>query len=192
MTRARPLRPRAWRRFLRSATGGATVEFVIVFPLFVAIFMSSFEASMLLIRQLMLDRALDVTMREVRVSPGQTFPRDIMRRDICDAARILPDCETSLVVEITPIGRQTYALPNGGATCVERGGAALPGGNHTSGVPDQLMLVRACYTVRPFFPSSILGTELVRDSASEGEYSIAAASAFSQEPGRTTINGFTP
>lgn len=171
------------RRFGQSARGTATVEFVIVFPIFVALFLSSFEASMVLLRQLMLERALDITMREVRLNPADTFPRPVLRRTICDTARILPDCEASLTVELTTIDPDSYAMPSTRTPCVDRGGSASSGGDIASGEADELIVVRVCYSVRPFFPTSMLGTELVRDNANAGEFQIMAASAFTQEPG---------
>ena len=185
MTRLR----HALRRFGRDRHGGATVEFVVVFPVFVAIFLSSFEASMVLMRQLMLERALDLTMREVRLSPERTFPQAILRRSICERARILPGCDASLVVEITAIDRTTYAMPASNAACVDRGGAAVPAGDIVSGVADQPMLVRVCYAVAPFFPTSLLGAELAKGGANAGEFSLVAASAFAQEPGTASAGG---
>ena len=176
---------RALRRLRRSRSGGATVEFVIVFPLFIAIFLSSFEASMMLIRQLMLERALDVTMRDVRLSTGATFPAAILRRSVCGEARILPDCDVSLTIEITPVDQATYAMPSTRAACAGTAGSAVPASDLSGRASGELMLVRACYAVAPLFPTSLLGLELARgDGADDGRYQIVTASAFVQEPGR--------
>ena len=174
----------ALRRLLRSTGGGASVEFVVVFPLFVTIFLSSFEASMVLVRQMMLERALDVVMRDMRLKPEQTFPAAILRRSVCRSARVLPNCDRSLVIEITPVDRATYALPATRVACTDRGTAAVPADDVISGRIDQIVIVRGCYSVKPFFRSSLLGAELVKGGPNEGEYAIVAASAFAQEPGR--------
>ena len=86
------------RRFARSEEGGATTEFVVIFPIFLVVFLSCFEASLLLIRQLMLERAVDVVVRDVRLSTGTTYRHDQLKSRICDNASILPNCLENLVV----------------------------------------------------------------------------------------------
>ena len=179
--------PIRFARFASSRRGGATVEFVIVFPMFLLLFLVCFETSMLFTRQLMLERALDLTMRDVRLSTGETFPAVILRRSICERALILPACDDSLALEITRVDRSTYATPSSAAACVDRGDGAEAPDTIQDGSPDEMMLVRACFTVAPFFPTIGLGLELVRDT--NGEMQLTTASAFVQEPGTGSGGG---
>ena len=56
------------RKFARRETGTATLEFCIVFPIIMILFIAVFETAMILIRQVMLERALDNTVRLLRLS----------------------------------------------------------------------------------------------------------------------------
>ena len=185
--RLRRFTARTGRRWVRGEDGASTVEFVILFPIFIVLFLSCFESAMLLTRQLMLERALDIVMRDVRLSTGETFPRALLRRAICERARILPSCDANLLVEITPVDRADYALPPATVSCVDRGASVRSLSGITPGGADQLMVVRACFTVDPFFPTIGLGLDLVGDG--DETIRIATASAFVQEPDRTTSGG---
>lgn len=162
--------------------GQATLEFVVLFPVFMALFLMSFEASLYLTRQLMLERALDVVIRDVRLSTGTTYRQDQLRVDVCDRAAILPDCNSNLVIEMTRIDTSTYAIPSTNAPCIERTETAQAfdiDNLLTQGAPNELMLVRACYVIDPVFPGVGLGLEIVEN---RGEIQLVAASAFVQEP----------
>lgn len=93
------------RRFLRSEQGSASVEFVILFPVMFGLFLQSFEQGMYLMRQVSLDRALDLAVREVRlgmlddlIDPAKTpaqqtqILHDAVKARICDYGSMLPDC----------------------------------------------------------------------------------------------------
>ena len=164
-------------------TGAATVEFVVVFPIFLLVFLSCFEASLLLTRQLMLERAIDVVMRDVRLSTGVVYPHWQLRRDVCERATILPDCDRNLVLEITQVDRTTYDMPSVLSPCVDRATSVQAYSTDTlitQGNQNDLMLVRACFVVDPVFPGAGLGLELVRGQ--DDGTRMVAASAFVQEP----------
>ncbi|WP_308915358.1 pilus assembly protein [Jannaschia sp. LMIT008] len=175
MTRIRSL---WWRA--RDERGAGSVEFVMLFPVFMLIFFVAFESAMLLTRQLMLERALDVVMRDVRLSTNETFPLPILRRAVCERARILPDCDRNLSLEFVAVSKADYAVPNTAQRCVDRGAALRPLSTRPTVGADSLMLVRACFSIDPFFPNVGLGLRLV--SGPDGEIRIATASAFVQEP----------
>jgi len=163
--------------------GQATVEFVIVFPIFMAVFLQAFEASLLLTRQLMLERAIDVVIRDVRLSTGTTYRQDQLRTEVCERARILPQCDSNMVIEIVKVDTGTYDLPSAAAPCIDRTvitQAFSIDSLITSGGVNELMLVRACYVVDPVFPGVGIGLEMARSAA--GEIQLVAASAFVQEP----------
>ena len=58
-----------WQRlaaFLRASGGASAVEFALVVPMLFAIIFSTFEAGWLMTQTIMLDHALDRTVRELR------------------------------------------------------------------------------------------------------------------------------
>lgn len=62
---------RSWarrlRRLLAREDGTATVEFVVLFPVFMMVLANAVEASVLMSRAAMLDRALDLAVRGLRI-----------------------------------------------------------------------------------------------------------------------------
>jgi len=55
------------RDLRRKEDGNATIEFAILFPAFIMIFLSAFESGLLMTRQVLLDRAVDLTVRDIRL-----------------------------------------------------------------------------------------------------------------------------
>lgn len=162
--------------------GQATLEFVILFPVFMGLFLMAFEASLLLTRQLMLERALDVVIRDVRLGVLTNVRQDQLRTEVCENASVLPDCNTNLVIEMTRIDTATYNIPSTNAPCIERNETAQAFNIDSLlnfGAANELMLVRACYVIDPVFPGHGLGLEIVQRA---GEIQMVAASAFVQEP----------
>lgn len=179
---ARCLGPRV-RRFLRGGRGSATVEFVIVFPLFLTLLCSTAESGLLMLRQVMLDRALDIAVRDLRIGTWQEPTHDLVKRRICDAALMIPDCEDTVLLELREISTATWDLPATDATCVDRPAELNPMANmpdFRQGGGDALMLVRACAVFDPIFPGAGLGLDLVGDR--DGNYALVSASVFVNEP----------
>lgn len=167
------------RRFL-GESGAASVEFVIVFPAFFAIFVSAFELGMMNIRAVMLERATDMVIRAVRLNQGADFEYEDVRDAVCDLAIALPDCQDILRVEMTPVDTDTWGTLPRAADCVDRSQNVQPAVNFVNGVENELMLVRVCAVIDPFFPTVGIGRSMPKDST--GGYIITASSAFVNEP----------
>ncbi len=169
-----------WHR-AKAEDGNASVEFVIVVPVFLLLFVSIFELGMATIRTTMLEHGMDMTMRDIRLSTGQTISHDQIRDRICDRAGLLKNCHDSLLVEMVRIDRVTFDLPPIRATCIDKSPeAALPVTTITNGGDSDLMFLRACFVVDPLYPTFGLGAMLKKDPA--GNMQIVASSIFAQEP----------
>lgn len=167
--------------FRRDDSGSATVEFAIMFPLILTVFMSLFEVAMIATRSAMLERALDITMRGVRLTTGLNPSHADLKNQICTYGTVLPDCENTLLVEMTPIDIPNFNLPNHQAPCIDRDSSGPPPvHSFVHGIRNQLMLVRACYVVDPMFPVSGAGLGLTRDPS--GGFQIIATSGYVAEP----------
>ena len=79
-------------RFLRTEDGTATVEFVIVFPIIIIIFVAAFETAMLLTRQVIMERSLDSAVRHLRLTSGLSVTHDAIRENICENSPVLLNC----------------------------------------------------------------------------------------------------
>ena len=169
------------RRFTRREDATATMEFVITFPIILILFIAVFETSMIMTRQVMMERTLDQAVRILRLANGLTVNAADIRTAICDNTSLLPDCENLLTIDLREIDRMTYAVPNDREMCIERADATATVNNtFNPGADNRLMLVRACMIVDRILPFSGYGLNLTRDDS--GGLHMMAASIFVNEP----------
>lgn len=172
---------RSLRKFLgRDERGTATVEFVIVFPLIMAVFMSSFEAAVLTAKYTMMERALDITIRELRLNAKTPLSESDVKDRICNETLLISDCRSTIVVEMTEINPPVWTWPATRAACADRINNTLPVANYTQAKANKLVLVRLCTIVDPWFPLTGLGLALSKDES--GGFQMTTASAFVAEP----------
>lgn len=155
-------------------------DFVIVFPAFMMVFLGSFEAGMLMSRSVMLERAVDMSVRDLRVGLYENPTHDQIKADICARMVIMPGCMESLLLELRPVSTSTWNVFDGPATCVNRDEPVQPVTTWTGGESNEMMLVRACAVFDPYFPTSAWGLQLPLDAS--GGYQLVAMSAFVNEP----------
>lgn len=171
----------------RSEDGSATVEFAILFPAFMMVFLASFESGLLMTRQVMLDRGLDLSVRAVRL--GTTTPGpvgvDELKTMICNGAGIIPDCLQNVKVEMRPLDpfagiTNATSIPRQ-ADCVDRDDPVIPERNFQNGTSNEMMILRVCALFDPFFPTATLGQRIATENGNA--YALIATSAFVMEPG---------
>lgn len=168
----------AARRIARQEEGTATIEFVMFVPVFLTVFMSAFESGLLMTRQSMLERAVDVTVRELRLGWKPTHEQ--LKARICNVATVFPDCAGSVMLELRPIDTTTWSMLDPNVTCVNRNEVIQPVVAFVPGSQNEMMLVRACAVFDPIFPITGMGLNLPLDAS--GGYQLAATSAFVNEP----------
>jgi Flp pilus assembly protein TadG len=168
----------------REEDGNATIEFVILFPAFLAVFMSAYESGMMMVRNVMLERSVDLAVRDLRL--GQPTPPTFeeFKTAICDQALIIQDCMNVVQVQLEPVSLTTFAPLNGDARCIDEGSTIEPrdATTYSSGVNNELMLVRVCALFDPFFPGTTLGMQM--PDTGYGQYALVATTAFVNEPSR--------
>lgn len=170
----------ALRRLIGRESGAVTVEFVLWFPLFFGVFLSSVESGILMLRYIMLERGLDVTVRDLRIGTLALPDHDDLKREICRNSLILPDCIDSLSVELQRVSTTTWQMPPAPVACIDRSEEVQPVTTVSQGGANDLMLIRVCSKFEPILPTSVLGLSLRNDGA--GNYALVAASAFVNEP----------
>lgn len=173
-----------FRRFSAGEKGNVTVEFAIVFPVFMLLLTSALEMGVITVRQTLLERGLDIAMREVRIGTGTQYTHDQIREMICDGAVIFEDCEANLRIEMTPNDPRDYTpLPNTVDCAIQQSGSLTvvnPVRDFTPGESNELVMVRACLLYDPVFPTSQLALQRTQDG--NGKSALVATSAFTQEP----------
>ncbi|WP_210527948.1 TadE/TadG family type IV pilus assembly protein [Rubellimicrobium arenae] len=168
------------RRFLAEEEGALAIEFVILFPFVFGLFLSTFELGTVLTQQVMLDRALDMAVREVRLGRLGPVTHDALKARICRGAAIIPDCAGQIRLEMRPIDPRAWPMLPDTADCLDRGNAAAPVRTFTPGASNSLMLLRACVLVDPYFPTTGLGAALLRQGG--GGFALVSTAAFVVEP----------
>lgn len=181
MTRAARPHPLArLRRFLGRDTGAATIEFALVVPVVLTLLLSSVDYGVMMLRQVYLDRAVDMAAREVRLGRNIGTPVEF-RQTICNRTFMTPNCMQNLAVELRPVNTATWAGLNAPAQCVNRDADITPLLDFNPGLGAQeLMLIRACLVALPFIRLNGWVMGLPLDPS--GRYALVARSAWVNEP----------
>ena len=172
--------PSLLRRFRREERGSMTVEFALWFPFFLVFMYTSFELGTLTMRHAMLERGLDIAVRDIRLGTGTAPQHDQIKTTICDNAIVIPGCESNLRLEMLRTDMTNWQSLPADPDCTDRSEEVRPVRQFQPGTSNQLMLLRACLKVRPFSPASKLVNYLETDGA--GDVSLVVTSAFVQEP----------
>lgn len=173
-------------RFGRREDGSATVEFVIVFPLFMFLFLMGFESGIYMIRNVMLERAVDISVRDIRLGNGRVPEFSALKTNICDDVLVIPNCADSIHIYMTEIAITPGSVTanTGDIRCLNRYSdePQFDETDYSIGNTNTMMLVQVCASVHPYFPSTGIGLGLRRDLLG-GDYAIVASTAFVNEPG---------
>lgn len=177
------------RRFKTGQDGNATIEFVVFFPALMMLFLMGFESGYYMLRNVMLERSVDISIREVRLSNNSLPDFVSLKKNICKSAYILDDCEDKLQIEMRPVATEPGAVAGLGKVtrCVDTASDEDPlkYTTYDVGAENQMMLVRVCALSKPLFPSTRFSASMVRDT--QGNYAIVTNAAFVTEPGARGI-----
>jgi len=171
-------------RLRRDESGSSAVEFVILFPMFMAIFFAGFESGYLMLRNVMLERSVDLAVRQLRLGTPTPPSFDQFKQQICNETFFISDCQNRLQVQLRPVNMTTWGPLNGDPRCIDVESTIDPfdqteylvGGNN------ELMMVRVCALFRPMFPTTGLGLNMQYDG--DGNYALVVTTAFVNEPSR--------
>ncbi len=168
----------------RDDRGNASVEFVLMFPLVFALFLASFESGYMVLRSAMLERSLDMTVRDLRLGNMRNPTVEYLAQRLCSRTEMFDDCERSLTIELTRVNAGFSNLPTVNAVCQRRTPeiqAGMQSNTVDTGTENELMVVRACLVVDSLFPSAFMGVNTAM-ADEDGTYALLATSAFVNEP----------
>ncbi|MBP0481398.1 TadE/TadG family type IV pilus assembly protein [Sagittula salina] len=167
------------RRF-RTAENGSMVPAVALWmPIFIMLIVSAMELGVITVRQVLLERALDQTMREVKLGNGPAT-HDSFKAEICEKAKFLPDCNDTLQLEMIPVDILAWSEPPMTIDCRDMVQPVSPQRHFTYGRGGQVVFLRACYKFKPISPTGGLNASLPKDG--EGYFALTATTAFVNEP----------
>lgn len=168
------------KRFFRREDGTASIEFALTVPVLITIFMASFESGFLMVRSIMLEQALDMTMRDLRLGHYTLPTAALLKSEVCRRSVILKDCDNNIMIEMTRINTSTWSMPTTHVTCVNREEDIQPVTILQIGQQNDVMLVRVCVVQDAMFPTTGIALGLPQDAY--GGYGLIAVSAFVTEP----------
>ncbi|MFS4582548.1 TadE/TadG family type IV pilus assembly protein [Phaeobacter sp. C3_T13_0] len=171
---------RAIRLFRKHEDGNATVEFALVIPAFLFLLMNTVELGMITIQQSMLERALDQTVRGLRLSTGTPKQHNEIRNEVCSRSAFIRNCGTSLRLEMVQVDPYAWTAVDPEPDCINRVEDVQPVRNFVTGDSNELMFIRACMAMQPVFPHWGLADDM--DNDADGRIRLYATSAFVQEP----------
>ncbi len=169
----------ALKQFRRKQDGNATVEFAIIVPLMFLILFMAVEIGIYHIYATMLDRAMDITVRDIRLGTGTNWEHNTIRDLICERSGFIDDCANSLKLEMRQVDPFAWTEIPAAVDCINSTANVDPVVTFVNGDSNELMFLRACMTYDPLIPTWGLGAALTDEN---GLIKISAASAFVQEP----------
>jgi hypothetical protein len=165
---------------MRREDGTAAMEFVLVIPVIMMIFMASFESGLLMTRSIMLEQSVDMTMRELRLGHFASVTNLLLKREICSRTIIFPDCMANIKIQLDRVSTTAWDIPATPTHCINRRDSGEPVVSMSAGQQNDLMLVRVCIALQAMFPSTGIALKLPLDD--DGAYGLVARSAFVTEP----------
>ena len=169
-----------FRRWRREQSGTTAVEFGMIAPLFFALLLGSGDAGWLMTKAMLLDQAVTKSVRTLRIGgEGAPTTHNQLRKLICDETILIPDCNESLLIEITVV-KSASSFPTASMPCIDRGKPA-PSTNFTTGGRSDMLFLRACLTTDPLFP--LVGNGLGLPRTEQGRFNLISLSGFMNEPG---------
>jgi hypothetical protein len=166
--------------FWHDGAGAAAVEFALIIPFLLALIFSTFEAGWIMLQSIMLDRGLDLAVRELRIGSMANPTQALLRERVCEGAILLPDCDEHLALELFPITTAGAGYPTDSQRCINRNSDIQPVLRFTQGGQMQTMFVRACFVVSPLTPG--MGLALALNTDETGAIRILSKSGFVNEP----------
>ncbi|MHA6324983.1 TadE/TadG family type IV pilus assembly protein [Roseivivax sp. CAU 1753] len=168
------------RHFWQKEDGTSVVPFALWMPVFLTLILSGLELSALTVRHTALEKALDQTVRDVRLGTGTNYDHASLKLSICERAAILPNCLQTLRLEMVKLDLRDWITPPDVVQCVDTVEQVLPVVEFEYGRDNELMFLRACYKFQPFSPTTAFSESLVKDA--NGYSAIVSTAAFVQEP----------
>lgn len=178
-----------FRHFLKSGDGTASIEFCFAMPIVLLIIMASFESGLYMARHVMLERSVDLVVRDIRLGLTDGMTHLQLKQAICDRSALVESkaaCVDSMRIWLQPINTATFAMVAPPKSCVDRAApidplAATPDTEFKFGSDNEIMLMRICLKERPMFPTTAIGTAMLKDET-DGHYALVTTSVFVNEP----------
>jgi Flp pilus assembly protein TadG len=171
---------RVLRRFRQQQDGASTIDVVIVVPVVLALLFTAIDFGVVMLRQVFLDRSLDLAVRQVRLGNVPQNGLEGLRQQICNGSFVTPNCVAVTTIEMRPINPDTMFGLSDPAMCLNRAEQIAPVLEFNPGSANELMLIRVCMAADPFL--WLTGFVYGMAGHPSGGYALVARAAFANEP----------
>jgi hypothetical protein len=180
------------RTFLADENGTATIEFVLLVPLILTVFFASFESSFFMIKSVMLDRSVDIVVRDIRLGNLDNLNHRLLKKRICETSALADPavCMDKMRIWMQPINTADFKMVVPQRHCMDKSAKIdpmidPPTGEFAYGSDNDIMLLHICLLEEPLFPTTIVGAALVANNGNGDDelYGIISNSVFVNEPG---------
>lgn len=172
--------PASLRSFFRREEGFATAEVAILFPIILWPFMMAMEVSFMQIRQAMLERGMDIVVRDLRLGDPALEDPDALKEAVCSEILVMPDCLDDIHVEMEPVDIHTFNYEGDTLECVDRTQEVNPVTTYEIGDINEMMLLQFCVLHDPILPGVGVGQALRQVEG--GGVPLVASTVFVNEP----------
>jgi TadE-like protein len=181
------------RNFLGDESGTATIEFVLLVPIVLTVFFASFESSFYMIRSVLLERSVDIVVRDIRLGTLTNLNHKLLKERFCETSALvysIDACVAKMRIWMQPINTATFSMVTPQRHCMDKSANVNPDdppptGEFAFGSDNDIMLLSICLLEEPLFPTTIVGAALVgaNGNGDDENYGIVVTSVFVNEPG---------
>ncbi|HEY0276571.1 MAG TPA: hypothetical protein VGC31_10960 [Paenirhodobacter sp.] len=165
-------------------TGAVTLPSLFWIPVFFMILVMSVEVMVLNMRQVLLDRAMEVATRDLRLGNTTIPTHDALKAQMCTLIAFVPDCLSNLSVEVFPVDTATWSLTNPDAPrCTDATSEAVTTPVFDPSTGNQLVALRACLRLKPMTGIDPMALALHLDGT--GRFALSSTTVFVNEPRNT-------
>jgi hypothetical protein len=180
------------RAFLAEERGTATIEFVLLVPIVLTVFFASFESSFFMIKSVMLERSVDIVVRDIRLGVLDDVNHRDLKKRFCETSALTnpESCIDKMRIWMQPINTATFVMQTPPRHCMDKSAnidpmVDPPAVEFAYGSDNDIMLLHICLLETPLFPTTIVGATLVANNGNgdDENYGIIVNSVFVNEPG---------
>ncbi|MBY6006553.1 pilus assembly protein [Salipiger bermudensis] len=168
------------RRFCADQDGSGPVEVVLYTTALLVLLGTSVELGIINLKQALLERALAVSVRDVRLNTGASPDYAAIKHRICEEMTASNTCEANMMLEMKVAEPTNFVGLPDIIDCINAEEEPRPSRQFEPGLDNDLMLMRACFKYKPIFPTSRLSASVSMDQ--NGYAQLVARAMFVQEP----------
>ena len=157
------------------------------------VFFASFESSFYMIRSVLLERSVDIVVRDIRLGNLDNLNHRLLKQRFCETSALVysvDQCVNKMRVWMQPINTANFNMVLPARNCMDKSANIDPlvdpaGTEFAYGSDNDIMLLHICLLERPLFPTTIVGAALVAANGNGDDevYGLVVTSVFVNEPG---------